>query len=371
MMTNAISQVDRAPSAHSSFKLRLKTALLVLCLGLMSSPALGAKVKKVIKSKKRVLIDMGKDDGITKGMKICFFKKSKKRKAACGKVIKAWGNKAYVRVKRISKIKKGMQAAISSKGKKKKGKEMMAKGSNPHLLKVNYIMTLATVSAYNNLSYQYDQNNGTFSSLWEPVTAANAALLGFGADYEMPLGKNTLGLGVKYKQYTSSQGKAGSFITSDFGNQATRFILVSQTATAFGFFADYLYLNFDLSKNLKIKVGNGVDFDIASMTMTADERDDNDGSINKRIYEVSSSATTISLRTVANAYMMFGKFGLGGGVNLMIPLTTSLKQTAASDNQFANQLGGNITPEEDVLKMIDHRKNGFGMEFIFSAFYAL
>lgn len=351
--------------------------LLALCFALslalgLPSKAYAAKVKKVIKAKKRVLIDMGKDDGITKGTRICFFKKNKKRKATCGKVIKAWGNKAYVKVKRVTKVKKGMQAAIAKKGKmKKRGKKMMmAKAENSSLLKVNYIMSLATASAYNNLSYVYDANNGTFSSLWEPVTAANAALLGFGADYEMPLGADTLALGVKYKLYTSAQGKAGSFITSDFGPQATRFILVSQQASSVGAFADYLYLNFPLSKNLMIKVGNGLDLDIATMTLTADEQDDNDGSINNRIYEVESTATTISLRTVANAYIKFGSFGLGGGVNLMIPLTTSLKQTAASNNQYANQLDG-VSPEEDVLKLIDHRKNTFGLEFIFSAFYSL
>lgn len=348
----------------------MSSVALSFALG-FSELAFAAKVKKVIKAKKRVLIDMGKDDGITKGTRICFFKKNKKRKAACGKVIKAWGNKAYVKVKSVAKVKKGMQAAISKKGKKtKRGKKkMMAKAENASLIKVNYIMSLATASAYNNLSYVYSKD-GPYSSLWEPVTAANAALLGFGADYEMPLGADTLALGVKYKLYTSAQGKAGSFITSDFGDNANRFILVSQEASSIGAFADYMYLNFPLSNNLMIKVGNGLDFDIATMTMTADERDDNDGSINTRIYEVESTATTISLRTVANAYIKFGSFGLGGGVNLMIPLTTSLKQSAASNNRFAGELAG-VTPEEDVLKLLDHRKNTFGLEFIFSAYYTL
>lgn len=389
-MTYEISHTDPSSSASCAaaprnttqgirFKGLIHAALSFgVCLGLSfaaTSPLLGAKVKKVVKAKKRAYIDLGKEDGVKKGSRICFFKKAKKRKVTCGKVLKAWDNKSVVRVKKIGKIKKGMQAAISTKGRKKMAKDMdkaMMAGAKeqPSLLKVNYIMSLATASAYNNLSYVYEENTRA-NTVWEPITAANAALLGFGLDYERPMFGNTVALGFKYKIYTSSQGKTGSFITSNFGNDANRFILVSQEATSMGFFADYLYLDYKLSKNLVVKVGNGLDFDIATMTLTADERDDTDAGINERIYEASSTATTISLRTVANAYVMFGSFGIGGGVNLMVPLTTSLKQEAAANNRFAAaSLEEGITAEEDVLRMIDHRKNSFGLEFLFSTFYA-
>lgn len=365
----------------SCLEQKIKYFLIVIGLSSIFSDGYSSKITKILAKKRILIIDFGKNEGVKKGSKICVFDDKIGKKIICGKAIKVKKNKSYVRVKSIQKLKKGMQVGLSkttsktsSKKKKFKKTKISKKTSfleKPSLFKIYYLLTPIAVSTFNNLKYIYEpSNNGqTYTSLWNPVSVANSSFVGVGGDYEKPMGNHYFALGLKYKLYTSPQFKFGSYIYADYGDDKNNYVYIEQTASAIDFYADYLYLNFMLSKNLIFKFGNGLDYNISSVKLAATNLNDQDPTINNKIYSGTSTLNTISLRTVANFYLMFGRFGLGAGGTLLIPISASLKQSFETNDQYENTLSSG-TAKEDVTKSLNHKKNGFGLEINFSTFIA-
>ena len=90
---------------------------LFIALFLTSTIADGATVIRKIRKRSVIVIDEGKDDGLTKGTKLCVFKDNGK-KTACGKIRRLKSNKAFIKVprRRFRTVKKGMEVRSPSGG---------------------------------------------------------------------------------------------------------------------------------------------------------------------------------------------------------------------------------------------------------------
>lgn len=352
---------------NTTFKILL---FLVTTTVVFTAPSYSAKVIKILKKSRYIVTDLGSKDNLKKGERVCVFDNLIGKKIACGKVRKVKKNKSYVKVKSLKKIKIGLQVGIAKTGRTLSKKDKSSKKNK--ILKANYIITPATVATFNNLKYKYpkDANAQSAPTLWESLNSSSTSLVGFGGDFEMPLGKYDLAVGLKYKIYTSAQGKFGSFIFADYGDVSTDYIYISQTASSLSFFGDLLWYSKKYSKNLELKFGNGVDINQSTVLLKGEKKSDLDATASTEIYNVKSSLSTISLRNTLNLYMYFGKFGLGASVNAMIPLVSSASQSISSNDEFSNLLSSGDT-QKDTSNALDHKKGSFGLELIFSTFISI
>lgn len=349
---------------------RLAFCLLVIFLP-VSSPAFAAKVKMVKKSNKTIGISGGAKQGFTKGQKVCFFKA--KKKVACGKVIKTKPNKAIVKVKkRFGKIKKGFRAELASSATQKKdgaknpaAKESTFKGPYSYAVRGLWLPypTAATPATYQLITYN-GRNSQSGESMWVSDTpysgGEGAAIMGsFGGEVE--LAEWSLRAGFRYKQFTSYP------TDSDYDPSNNSIFLKSElSASAVGFFFDYYWMFSGFSAGL------GLDFDITSVTLIATQQDDNGQAEQTELYNLSGSATILSLRIPARYDLFFDPVGITAGLNLMVPLTALSSEVTAevNDSKNGSKNPNQDDPSQDIITALALGPGGLSIELVIGAFIA-
>ena len=319
-----------------------------------SSDLYSATVIKVSKKRRKVTIDEGSEQGLSKKQRICFYKSSGK-KVGCGKIVKVKKNKAYVKVskKRIKKIKKGMTAAL--KGAKKSSNKI---GNNPYRLKVSYVLSAITPAAFQKVAFNEPAAGETsVSSLWTQNGFNNKSFFGFGFEFDIPISTYSLGVGLRTRTY--QEFNADSNYTNDF----TKYAQVTQVGDSKGLFIDFNYLSFG-----SILLGSGLDVDLLSMTMQSAVISEGDGSSSLFAEASGAGITTISLRFRVQYFLDFASFGISPSLTLMVPVSASPTGTYTSTEENFKDKLTDITPDEDLEQSIALSKSSFGAEIYIGAY---
>ena len=352
--------------------------------------ALAAKVRAISKKRSMVKVNAGVNKGYFKGAKVCIYRK--KKKVACGKVIKVKPTSSFVKVskKRLKRIKKGMRVRLRSKARRKatemveegigKGKEAMAQSSSgtDHRtnLKLNYFATILAPAVYEKITYAAPEidtaTNQEVTSVdtlwqWQSDSTASLSILGFGAESEFGIGKSmAISVGLRLRFYRD-------FISPADYNKTVpeQFVETEISAQAFGLYSDFTFLDIAMSESLFWRLSSGLDIDMSTVKLTATQKDD-DSSDTTEIASTESKLTVLSLRLGTNFnFMVLEPIGIVFGTNLLIPITTfsASASTENNDPNATSKLSGG-DGQADLDAALDHRKAGFGAEVVLGAYFA-
>ena len=306
---------------------KLSLFLLFITATFISTATYAATVQKIIKKKRVVVIDTGKNDGANKGDRYCFYN-TKNKRVACGKIVKANRTKSYVRVskKRLRRIKSGYEArpreaaiAKSNMANFKSGPGAPTKGRG-HNVKLVYSLGLLPQTRYDLAGYS-PETFVTRSIVWEKcqnIGEGNCdeptplSVLGGGGEFEYALSPSmSVAVGARFKIIETL-----SIDTSRFPNNQNpnEFVRSEVTGTGIGGWVDFYFLNINLFKNAGIKIGGGLDLELASVEATGFLMDDNDPGKKEAIIEGTSSGMILSVRVPIDLYYNFGSFGVGARI---------------------------------------------------------
>lgn len=320
-----------------------------------------ASVKKVLKKRRIVIINVGKNEGITKGTKVCFLKDSGK-KVACGRVRKVKSKISVVKVskKRIRRIKRGMEASYETGNSGTKVASSSSNLSNKKTqVQVFYLITPMAPSTFKKLNYSEPQSGA--ETMWESSGDVGSAYLGLGANVIFSMFGKTIGAGARMRTYTSQ--KAEGYYQE---NTPSQYALTELEASSVGFWMDYYYFDTKMSMFL-VKVAAGIDIDMTTVDLTSTQGDDNT-SDNNPIASATSKATTLSIRNLVNIYMDLGGFGVGTMVNFLLPLYSTSSFSGSVEDPNSSNLG--VEPVDDLDVSLDHKKAAFGLELMLHGYYS-
>lgn len=359
----------------------------ILILIAFDAIADSAKVRKIIKQKKLILINAGKDDGLKKGEKVCFYKKPKaKKKVACGKVKRLKPTKALVKVKKPKKIKKGFTAKYNIKRKRKAPKEPKKQHpSEPAIMAPQQDLVVEPSRDYENVSSSFDfAARGLWLPYIAPLTPASYNLLTYDGAHttqggslwkseglysegqnssiflsfggELELKDIGIRFGIHYKAYQTYAAESDYDIS-----QPNLYLFSSLIADALGFYADYAFYFSEFS------VGLGVDIDSTTLTLVATRFDDNGVEPIEDIYGIEGSTNILSLRVPVRWDPYFDPVGLSMGLNFMIPLTALGTQVTVVHADTTN--GSKVlSVEDDAIEALNLGTGSIALEFVIGAF---
>ena len=353
--------------------------LTIMCLYGFTLSA--ASIERIYKKRKVVRIDSGRNSGVKKGTRVCFYKKT--RKVGCGSVVKVMKSKAMVKVKsskRFARLRKGFRAEIG--GASSLGKVVSSssgRGSGDSLssgLRISFIPTLLPTVSYNKLGYNSPDsaNPSGLSTLWTEegtstdMMASLSTLLTVSGDFRLGLSSTSaLIVGARYRD--TLQGYTGRFnYTNETTQQAAEtFVEILQTMSSIGVYADYLYYLIPMGSSGSLSLTSGLDFDMAKHALTANKRTDAGDS--EVIAILDNSINIISLRLGAHGNYYFGEsLGLGLGLNLLVPITTmGASDEAEVTSDHASGLS--VDPNQDIIDAVSFGAASFGMEMLISILY--
>ncbi|NRA46178.1 MAG: hypothetical protein HRU09_14590 [Oligoflexales bacterium] len=335
-----------------------------------------AKVRKIIKKKKLILINAGKDDGLKKGSKVCFYKK--KKKVACGKVKRIKSTKALVKVKKPKKIKKGFAAKYKFKKKRKRNtdpikipNEKPEEESMPEdeyansmyefafrALYLPYIAPL-TPASYNLLSYDGAATPNPGETLWKSdglYSEGKNSSIFLSGGAELDLRQLGLRFGLHYKQYQTYAAESDYDI-----NQTNLYMFSTLSAEAMGGYIEYAFHMNSFS------LGIGLDLDATIISLIANRLDDNEQQPEETIYELEGASNIVSLRLPIRWDPYFVPVGLSMGLNLMIPLAALGTELTVFQADEVN--GGKVVSvEDDLVAALNFDKGTVALEFAVGVF---
>ena len=336
-----------------------------------------ARVRKIIKKKKLVLINAGKDDGLRTGSKVCFYKDNKK--VGCGKVKRIRPTKALIKVKKLKRIKKGFIARYKSNKKKQRFdryrerprkeyysqprylEDQIEVSDYDYAIRALYLPYIAplTPATYNLLSYDGAHTEQGGESLWRSeglYSEGQNSSIFLSAGGEFELRNIGIRLGVHYKSYQPFRAE------SDFdASQPNIYMFTTLSAEALGGYLEYAFSFSSFS------FGLGLDIDATTLSFTATQMDDNFSIPEQDIYILDGSTNIISLRIPIRWDPFFIPVGLSMGLNLMIPLAAVGTELVFSHNDTLN--GGKVfNVEEDIFNSLNFDKNTFALEFVAGAY---
>ncbi len=352
-----------------------KMAMITLAFALAGSQAYGATVQKITKKTGAVTIDTGKADGVKKGARYCFYN-TKNKRVACGLVSKVTKSSATVMVKKniLKKVKTGYEArprdeqVVKSNVGDFKIRDNPAEASG-HNIKAMYILTLLSQTGYDVPKYSPE----TFSTalVWDKATEdkrnAPNNLLGMGGEFEYVLSPGmSIAAGVRYKLPNPTPQSLTANRSMSNAQQA-EYVETQVESTAFGFWTDFYFLDISLFSGSGIKVGAGVDLDMASLDAVSVHKEDGTDRADP-VMEATASTMTLSIRFPVDFYWYFGNFGIGMRATLMyaaVAFGTSNEGNYSDQNAEASVAA--IAPENIVAQYheaLDIRANGLAVEIL-------
>ena len=330
-----------------------------------------AKVRRIIKKKKLVLINAGKKDGLKKGSKVCFYKK--KKKIACGKVKRIKPTKALIKVKKPKKIKKGFLAKFKPKKKRRRNydskkaptetiveylipEDEYENSKYEFALRALYLPYVApfTPASYNLLTYDGAHSPQGGETLWKSeglYSEGQNSSIFLSGGAELDLRNLGLRFGFHYKQYQTYAAE------SDYDAEQTNlYIFSTLSAEAMGGYIEYAFHFTSFS------LGLGLDFDATTLYLLATRLDDNLAVPDEDIFELTGSTNIVSLRLPIRWDPYFVPVGLTMGLNVMIPLAALGTELTVYQNDQVN--GGKVlSVEDDLINSLLFDKSSFALEF--------
>lgn len=325
-----------------------------------SGQASAATITKVNAAKKTVSIDMGTEAGLEKKSKLCFYDAG--TKVGCGSVKSLGPKTATIRIKNVKvlpKLKIGLEARIEPVTSAAGGPAVVAtatpagESTEPFFTPaVFYGFPILNPVNYSNLVYQTPLGQDV-SSMWSADSRVKSMSGAFEAGFA--IGSMSLNLGLRGRFYTPK------IIASDYDDADQdpkkvfeKYAETVATASAFGAYADFYYLNYRWTI-VGLKIGNGIDFDSSKVNFEMVQKDDSTDEKNQ-LYKASSSLTAIALRTSIMLDFRFGLMGLRFGTVIFAPIAQTPQFKMAADDSpdaFTQFLQGK-TPEEDLEKALEH-----------------
>lgn len=297
-----------------------------------------AVVTKLIKKKRVAVIDEGKSAGFIKKSKVCFYDGPKK--IACGRVLKAKTNKAYVRVSRrsIKGISVGMGARIQ-------GKKSTRSASNSYF-RINYQLSALTPVSFQKVTYDRPPVEGNVESLWAGTEVTSSSLLGVSASFCFELGL-PIALGytaIFYGDYLSQ---------ADYDSDIKNFEEITQSASLNGLWFEIFPHNLVVGSN-SLNFGYGIGYDSSTVILQGAFKNDS-GSETKNL-DATSTITVISARLSIDYVINAGRFGLSFGLGLAAPVSASAPAFSGGAEEDTNVGSlGKITVEDAILNTLQHK----------------
>ncbi|MEZ4742857.1 MAG: hypothetical protein R3B45_10490 [Bdellovibrionota bacterium] len=344
-----------------------------------------ATVSKTKKKKRIVYINLGKNSGIKKGMKVCF-KDADGNEIVCDKVVKVLKKVSIVKIKdkkKFKKIKKGTEAAVdeiasldketSSESNSTEEESQSQNDANSKFLAFRLLYTPEFIaqSAYNEMYYLPPRDGQVESTLWEKGDRNKMSLLSL--TFETELLRWNIAAGLRYRAHQDFPASADYAI-----NDSDVYVDILLKSSAFGIYFDYYFLKPKINTS-GFRIGSGLDIDMSKVTYVAKEISTTDESnAEKEIYSLRSNRTIMSLRIPIQYELNISTFGVNGGLNLLVPLyatdteqTASINDTNISEYEKGNDASNKTAAEEDLNTSLNHNKSSFGLELIFGVFYKL
>lgn len=330
-----------------------------------ASEGFAATITKINAAKKTVSVDLGTEGGVEKKSKICFYEAS--TKVGCGSVKSLGPKTSTVRIKSTKifpKLKVGLEAKVESTtpgagpaavaGAIVAPEGSASSSGEPFFTPtVFYGFPILNPVNYSNLVYETPLGENV-SSMWSADSRVKSTAAAFESGFA--IGSTTLNIGLRGRFYSPK------IITSDYNDadedQKKYFEEYAETvatASAFGAYADFYYLNYRWSI-VGLKIGNGLDFDSSKVDFEMVQKDEFNADEKNVYYRASSSLNAISLRTNIMLDFRFGMFGLKFGTVLFAPIAGKAQFQLADNNNpdpFAQFLQEK-TPAEDLEAALEH-----------------
>ena len=285
-------------------------------LGLQNLNAEAATARKKIKKRKVIVIDAGRESGITKGMKICFFNKRDK-KVGCGNVRRVLRKRAFVRMKKktFRKVRKGFYAEINDPSENKSE-------SNKFNIRglVGGSATLPATMSF--LKYQPANGN---DEKWVPGESIGTSwIAGLETEY------SGIVLGFRYQL----MGPNGNYQVDYSESNINDYGQIKQFQNNMGFWADYM-MSFKLKK-FDISLGGGLDVNMSTIMFEFDRIVDKKP--NGTLIQATSDLTSFGLRIPIRGDINLGSFvfSVGGSVIIGIAGEAVYKIVTNQDTNKSN-----------------------------------
>ena len=307
---------------------------------------LAGSVLNLIARKKVAVIDMGENDGVSVGDRICFYGLGGGKKA-CGTVRRVKARKAYVRVKksRYRKVRRGMEARIASGG----GGGSFSKSD----IKLFHIYGHVAPTTFKKLTFKPLETNAQPDTAWKQIGDASAAIFpSFGGELNIPMGGMAFGLGGRFRgRYFSSE--------ADYDNQPQNFMETIIQENAFGGWLNLYYNNINLG-GLYLQMGLGLDADISSLTISLTQKSD-EGAENP-VFDGTQTLTSLAVTSTNYLHIALGGgFGLILGLKLQMPVSgeASVMEGEPMVDTEVIKASGSLDPIEDLQASLGYQKSGF------------
>lgn len=332
--------------------------ILVYILLITTQIGFSAEVKKLLRKSKKIVISEGKNTGFDKNKEVCVYDENDSE-LVCSIIYKAKNKKSYARIKNktiFKSIKKGYSVKL-------KEQSSTTTSASKSMLKIGYLLSPVTPSKYNVLTYKAPTTTGV-ESLWSKDRASSFAPFGANLEFGFGMLGSKAAIGIKYRSFK------GYAIKTDYSSSdASQFAETTTDGTSFSAYFDYFYLSTSLG-TFGLDVGSGLDFDMSSVSMTSQLKNDA-GTQDTTIYDVSSSASLISLRVLsANLNIDLDPLGFTLGTSILIPVSSSTSTNADVNDSQIDQLDNNVTAINDVSNMLDHTNSSVGIELVFASYFS-
>jgi len=336
----------------------MKSILVLLCT--LSMTAFGQAsqsfVKKVKTEDKVVVIDVGSNNGVKIGTKVCF--SSQDAQVTCGEVIRTLGGFSYVGVssEKIRLVKVGMRASVievtAPIARKdpipipatENSEQPIAVAQESHFpLKALYLFSPMTVTSHRKLIYKPSSE-----TLWSSQSRAVVSPLGLGLETKASLFKLPLAFGMRFKHHITSD----SYVNlSD-----TDTVKTSISELSLGAYSEVLLLSKLLSIGT-LNLGAGIDGDVSSVRVIADKKTETGVT---PFADARSLLGVAAIRTSASFEIPMNPIGFVAGLNLMLPLFQLFNAAAATVSSDPLPTGKGLGL--DLKDSLDHKKNQLALE---------
>lgn len=344
--------------------LKLKTTIATsIIFLLLSNSAFCGTVVKLLKKRKTVVIDIGSNDDVTKGSKVCIIRPNGK-KAACGTVRRVTATKSFVRInpKRFKRVKKGMTAEISETT-AKKSMAANAATSGSIVFRGNYIFALMPPTTFQQILFSPGTDQ---ESAWSDEGVAQPPQedpLNLGLEVSFPIFGMDLGVGFRLRNRKFISTADYEAQTRDPYVETT----LTESATALWFTAYFLKTDVGIGQ---LTVGGGLDIDMATLNISVLQKSDSGDE--SEIFSGTSKLMIISLAGTSHLDIKITEsFGAFFGTRLLFPVSGGVGSLAGDDITDASVVASTTAnPNDDLAASINYKAASFGVAFHIGAMLA-
>ncbi len=340
----------------------------LLIVGLLfESQVFCATISKINQAKKLVTVNEGSDTGFVKKARVCFYEGA--TKIGCAFVKASKNNIASIKPKDklLAKLKEGLEVRLEplpTAGLATSTEPEVAGASSfASYLRVGASFPVANAVTYSNLLYETPLS-ADIESMWtRDSTIKN---LGVNVEVGIALSNSLLAFGARSRMFIPKK-IASDYEDKDKDGYFERYAETVGRGKSMGVYLDYYYLNFPFGV-VSFNLGNGLDFDQSTITLTMDQREDGLDETNQ-LFSATSKLTASFLRTNLLLDFDFGSLGFHFGSTIYVPITQKNSFVLSYSDPFTDSSLKNITAEEDLKAKLGHQAK-VGADLFLATYYS-